>query len=56
MSTQEALQLLVSAARYAVNRLDAQGNNPQVAGDLAIILAIVEDATGVKADFSKYQP
>jgi hypothetical protein len=55
MTERDALQLLVSAARYAVNRLESQGYS-QVASDLNLALAIVESKTGVKADFSKYQP
>ena len=51
MSLKQVLQLLVTEARYAVNRLDSQGYS-QIAGDLAIALAIVESNTGIKADFS----
>jgi hypothetical protein len=33
------LSLLQKAVEYAVNRLDAEANKPQIAGDLAVALA-----------------
>lgn len=47
------LQLLVTTARYCVNRLDTDKEQPQVSGDLAIALAHVESRTDIVAKFGR---
>lgn len=39
-----ALNTLMDAVQYSVNRLDADGSQIQVAGDLAVNLAVVRGA------------
>lgn len=48
---QAAVQVLLNAAQYAVNRLDAAKSQSQVSADLAVAIAVVKTYTKLTPEF-----
>jgi hypothetical protein len=46
----QRLEVLQRAVQYAINRLDADKNQPQVAGDLAVALAYSKEREEMPRD------